>query len=793
MLNVARYDVFKLGEAVLAGQVGARACACSTACRPRARRRCWCTARSPTTSWRSSASRMRVAAGRPMPMALRENRVWGAKERLFERVLPLLSERAWSELVDAASVCDGVVKGLKHPDWPDDPWQGLQRLALMICERVPSATSGRRGGGERTAAGAVPPEPAQARQYARERSTRCCSGRPARSAATLAATMDAALRGSVCAATCGSTVTGGWLQNGWSAGSGSVAKTSRTAWRKCPLSSAASRSASTTCAPRARFTRLAPRGSGRASRHRYRPCVAGVSGSRLTTTCAVRQHLGQRQRRRRMSPRRRSTAGRELQPTHAIAVVRQPQRDGAAHLAETEHAHRDSLGAALLPRRPASRALLHARSRRSRGAARARPTSAVCAIASFIAGSTMRASGTSRGDGGVARAASSTPAQSDWIKRKRGQPGERAGARVGDDGDIDVVGAGAAPTSRSSVSPGSALDNAGHHRAHSSGVKPAATRMLMQRAGACRFRTPARAACASACWTVCARTAARSPRSCSNSARAGSPRCAMASQTVPTGFPGVAPPGPAMPVTATATWRSEWASAPSAIAQRDLGADGAVARRSAPPARPATRTWPRCSRSQSRARTSRSSRRLRCRRRRSGRRCTTRRSRASSRGRAARCRGAAHQRRDRVHQNLHRATTSRVHRAATRSSNMMPKPCAQPMRHAAGPPRLEQGVGPSHRAGLGGVEEAEQREGHELRRAAAGVTSHSTSQNATTSSHTIDRGRQRQGGGPYGAGPATDDEAGRDQGGPLRVAKVRLQRDEREPCPQRADGAGRHR
>ena len=35
-----------------------------------------------------------IRAGRPMPMALRENRVWGAKEKLYERVLPGISEAA---------------------------------------------------------------------------------------------------------------------------------------------------------------------------------------------------------------------------------------------------------------------------------------------------------------------------------------------------------------------------------------------------------------------------------------------------------------------------------------------------------------------------------------------------------------------------------------------------------------------------------------------------------------------------------------------------------------------------
>jgi hypothetical protein len=28
------------------------------------------------------------------------------------------------------------VKGLKHPDWPIDPWQGLKRLVLMLVEET---------------------------------------------------------------------------------------------------------------------------------------------------------------------------------------------------------------------------------------------------------------------------------------------------------------------------------------------------------------------------------------------------------------------------------------------------------------------------------------------------------------------------------------------------------------------------------------------------------------------------------------------------------------------------------
>ncbi|MEO5882726.1 MAG: DNA polymerase III subunit delta, partial [Caldimonas sp.] len=77
-----------------------------------------------------------LGAGKPMPLALREARVWGAKERVFERALALLSDAALAHLLEAAHICDGLVKGLKHPDWPHDPWQGLKRLVLMLVEET---------------------------------------------------------------------------------------------------------------------------------------------------------------------------------------------------------------------------------------------------------------------------------------------------------------------------------------------------------------------------------------------------------------------------------------------------------------------------------------------------------------------------------------------------------------------------------------------------------------------------------------------------------------------------------
>jgi DNA polymerase III subunit delta len=135
VLNVARYDVFKLGEAVLAGQV-ARALRMLEGLRAEGEA-------AVLVHWTLASDilglkrvRDALAAGKPLPMALREARVWGAKERLFERAVPLFTDNAIAQLLDAAQVCDGLVKGLKHPDWPAEPWEGLKRLVLMLVQNT---------------------------------------------------------------------------------------------------------------------------------------------------------------------------------------------------------------------------------------------------------------------------------------------------------------------------------------------------------------------------------------------------------------------------------------------------------------------------------------------------------------------------------------------------------------------------------------------------------------------------------------------------------------------------------
>lgn len=133
VLNVARYDVFKLGEAVLAGQA-ARALRMLDGLQAEGEAPVlvhWTLAEDIRMLRRIHAA---MAQGAPVAMALREARVWGVKEKLVERLAPQLDAARLDELLVAAQICDGLVKGLRHPDWPQEPWDGLRRLALMLVE-----------------------------------------------------------------------------------------------------------------------------------------------------------------------------------------------------------------------------------------------------------------------------------------------------------------------------------------------------------------------------------------------------------------------------------------------------------------------------------------------------------------------------------------------------------------------------------------------------------------------------------------------------------------------------------
>jgi DNA polymerase-3 subunit delta len=131
VVNVARYDVFKLSEAVLSGQV-ARVQRMLDGLQAEGEAAVLVHYTLAEDIRALKRVKDAIANGKPMPMALREQRVWGPRERLFERVLPRMTEARLNGLLQAAHQVDGIVKGLKVPDWPTDGWQALQRLAVRF-------------------------------------------------------------------------------------------------------------------------------------------------------------------------------------------------------------------------------------------------------------------------------------------------------------------------------------------------------------------------------------------------------------------------------------------------------------------------------------------------------------------------------------------------------------------------------------------------------------------------------------------------------------------------------------
>lgn len=142
VLNVARYDVFKLSEAVLSGHL------------PRVVRMLDGLQAEGTAEvlvhWTLSEDirnlkrvKDALAGGQPLPMVLRSLRIWGAKEKLFERVVPRLTPNAAVRLLHSAHVVDGIVKGLSADGWPRDGWQALRKLATDVVTALQAAPARR--------------------------------------------------------------------------------------------------------------------------------------------------------------------------------------------------------------------------------------------------------------------------------------------------------------------------------------------------------------------------------------------------------------------------------------------------------------------------------------------------------------------------------------------------------------------------------------------------------------------------------------------------------------------------
>ena len=130
--SVARYDVFKLSEAVLSGQV-LRTQRMLAGLRAEGEAEV-------LVHWALSEDirhlhRLRCALddGKPLPVAIQQARIWGAKQRAMERLVPRVQAEQTAQLLHAAQISDGIIKGLHSPGWLADSWLALERLALMLC------------------------------------------------------------------------------------------------------------------------------------------------------------------------------------------------------------------------------------------------------------------------------------------------------------------------------------------------------------------------------------------------------------------------------------------------------------------------------------------------------------------------------------------------------------------------------------------------------------------------------------------------------------------------------------
>jgi DNA polymerase-3 subunit delta len=132
VMNVARYDVFKLSEAMLAGD-SMRLTRMLTGLQGEGEAL-------PLVLWSLAEEirtllKLRIAMdqGRPVPALLKEYRIWGARERLMAPALQRLSTTMLQAALRNAAQIDRMIKGLRAPEFAGDPWDALLQIGLQIC------------------------------------------------------------------------------------------------------------------------------------------------------------------------------------------------------------------------------------------------------------------------------------------------------------------------------------------------------------------------------------------------------------------------------------------------------------------------------------------------------------------------------------------------------------------------------------------------------------------------------------------------------------------------------------
>lgn len=132
VLNVARYDVFKLNEAMLAGD-SARLVRMIEGLKGEGEALplvLWAMAEEVRTLLKLKAG---SAQGKPVGMLMKEMRIWGPRERLMEPALRRLTLGVLEEALREAAQVDRIVKGLRAKGFAGDAWDALLQLGLKLA------------------------------------------------------------------------------------------------------------------------------------------------------------------------------------------------------------------------------------------------------------------------------------------------------------------------------------------------------------------------------------------------------------------------------------------------------------------------------------------------------------------------------------------------------------------------------------------------------------------------------------------------------------------------------------
>lgn len=132
VLNVARYDVFKLSEAMLAGDP-ARLVRMLEGLKGEGEALplvLWAVAEEIRTLLKLKSG---MAQGRPLGVLLKEYRIWGPRERMMEPALRRISLPTLEKALQDAAQVDKMVKGLRSKAFAGDAWDAMLQLALKVA------------------------------------------------------------------------------------------------------------------------------------------------------------------------------------------------------------------------------------------------------------------------------------------------------------------------------------------------------------------------------------------------------------------------------------------------------------------------------------------------------------------------------------------------------------------------------------------------------------------------------------------------------------------------------------